>query len=211
MLLLEQVDDLISTAAPLQTRMSGGEHEIDELLGGHVPARISGALCHCHARQNADKVTVGVHVIEVHCRGPRAGVVLHYDHALRTYVINRIYGGSSEPSPWFLCFLASEPSVLQRCQASASCGRSKAAEAAQERSVKRAGRMLSHSAALSLNQPTSLIYDAHKADSDAPPWGSGRGAPLRLEHRSYLVAFTGHLGAHGQGPSFLSPSWELAG
>ena len=93
----------------------------------------------------------------------------------------------------------------------ASCGRSKAAEAAQERSVKRAGRMLSHSAALSLNQPTSLIYDAHKADSDAPPWGSGRGAPLRLEHRSYLVAFTGHLGAHGQGPSFLSPSWELAG
>ena len=46
------------------------------------------------------------------------GLVLHYDHALRTYVINRIYGGSSEPSPWFLCFLASEPSVLQRCQAS---------------------------------------------------------------------------------------------
>ena len=33
-LLLEQVDDLISTAALLQTWMSGGEHEIDELLGG---------------------------------------------------------------------------------------------------------------------------------------------------------------------------------
>ena len=46
----------------------GGEHEIDELLGGHVPARISGALCHCHARQNADKVTVGVHVVRD--RGP---------------------------------------------------------------------------------------------------------------------------------------------
>ena len=68
MLLLEQVDDLISIAAPLQTRVSGGELEIDELLGGHVPARISGALCHCHARQNADKVTVGVHVVRN--RGP---------------------------------------------------------------------------------------------------------------------------------------------
>ena len=62
----------------------------------------------------------------------------------------------------------------------ASCGRSKAAEAAQERSVKRAGRMLSHSAALSLNQSTSLIYDGHKPHSDAPPWGSDRAAPFAL-------------------------------
>ena len=176
MLLLEQVDDLISTAAPLQTRMSGGEHEIDELLGGHVPARISGALCHCHARRNADKVTVGVHVVRN--RGPlqRSSCIM----------ITRCAHMSSnestgDPPNHHHGFYASLRRSHQCCSAvkprkMASCGRSKAAEAAQERSVKRAGRMLSHSAALRLNQ------------SDAPPWGSGRAAPLRLEHHTNTIA-----------------------
>ena len=88
---------------------------------------------------------------------------------------------TGDPPNHHLGFFASLRRSHQCCSAvkprkMASCGRSKAAEAAQERSVKRAGRMLSHSAALRLNQ------------SDAPPWGSGRAAPLRLEHHTNTVA-----------------------
>ena len=139
-------------------------------------ARISGALCHCHARQNADKVTVGVHVVRN--RGP----LQRSSYIMITRCAHMSSNESTgDPPNHHHGFYASLRRSHQCCSAvkprkMASCGRSKAAEAAQERSVKRAGRMLSHSAALRLNQ------------SDAPPWGSGRAAPLRLEHHTNTIA-----------------------